>query len=78
LPVSASLLPSEVITKICAKIKQKSGVVLNEKNIRLRERHMNKLVKIYRELPMKKQGLNEKKMLTMEVMEEEVPEIKAN
>jgi len=37
------------------------GMELDPLGCRLRERRMNKMVKIFREIPMKKQGLNEKK-----------------
>jgi hypothetical protein len=39
---------------------------------------MNKLVKIYKELPMNKQGINEKTQLCIEVKEHKVPKIAPN
>ena len=64
--VDQSDTPSQVIEKVVEKCKREGGNDMSQMSFRLREKHSRSLVKVYRDIALKRQGIHEGKQLVLE------------
>lgn len=58
--------PEQVIAKTVLACAKEEGVDLSSKTFRLREKHSRSLMKVYRDMPIKRQGIHDGKQLVIE------------
>ena len=71
LPISGDLTVSQVKLIVAEKLKNLKNMTLDPKYMRLRERVSERMLKVYRNAPLKTQNIFEKKQIAIETLEYE-------
>lgn len=69
--INENMLPNEVKDLAIKFVKEKKKIDLDPKIIRLREKIGERVIRIYRDIPMKKQILIQKRQIALEILEKE-------
>jgi len=71
MPVSGEHTAAHVKEIVCEQLKTLKNIEVDPKKIRLRERISERMLKVYRDVPLRNQGIFEKKQIAVELLDHE-------